>query len=191
MPARLDVIELTEMERGELERDLGGQQRPAAGEPGHDCAAGRCRAPEHGDRRPGRGGRGHGGQVAPPVVLPPGPALPRGRETLGPPVAVHPGADRLGQVVGLPAARGQRCAVVSMELPGAGPAVGRGRVCASISSSTIGRWLTEDAIKPWPYQSWIFIRDLDFAAKAARVLDLYARTWDGAPLTEGEYVVSA
>ena len=44
------------------------------------------------------------------------------------------------------------------------------------------RWLTEDAIKPWQYRSWIFITDPDFEAKAQRVLDLYARTWDGKPL---------
>jgi len=28
-------------------------------------------------------------------------------------------------------------------------------------------------------QSWIFITDPNFAAKAARVLDLYARVWTG------------
>jgi hypothetical protein len=40
----------------------------------------------------------------------------------------------------------------------------------------------EDAIKPWQYRSWIFPRDPDFAVKAARVLDLYERVWDGAAL---------
>ena len=47
-------------------------------------------------------------------------------------------------------------------------------ICASISPSTVRRWLSEDALKPWQYQSWIFITDPDFAAKAQRVLDLYA-----------------
>ena len=46
----------------------------------------------------------------------------------------------------------------------------------SISASTVRRWLAADAIKPWQHRSWIFPRDPDFAAKAARVLDLYART---------------
>jgi len=46
------------------------------------------------------------------------------------------------------------------------------------------------AIKPWQHRSWIFPRDPDFATKAARVLDLYARTWEGR-LGEDEYVVSA
>ncbi|MFB7591867.1 transposase [Streptomyces sp. NPDC056169] len=47
------------------------------------------------------------------------------------------------------------------------------------------------ALKPWQYQSWIFIRDPAFAAKAARVLDLYARVWDGLPLGADQYVISA
>jgi len=34
-------------------------------------------------------------------------------------------------------------------------------------------------------------RDLDFAVKAARVLDLYARTWEGHQLGPDEYVISA
>ncbi|MFJ8493452.1 hypothetical protein ACIRBZ_34675 [Streptomyces sp. NPDC094038] len=53
------------------------------------------------------------------------------------------------------------------------------------------RWLDQDAIKPWRYRSWIFITDPDFRPEAARVLDLYARTWDGGPLGADEYVISA
>ncbi|GAA4387051.1 IS630-like element ISMsm5 family transposase [Tsukamurella soli] len=68
--------------------------------------------------------------------------------------------------------------------------VGRG-VAASISASTVRRWLRGDAIKPWQHRSWIFPRDPDFAAKAGRVLDLYARTWEGRPLGDDEYVISA
>ena len=34
------------------------------------------------------------------------------------------------------------------------------------SASTIGRWLAEDAIKPWQHRSWIFPRDPDFLEKA-------------------------
>jgi hypothetical protein len=33
--------------------------------------------------------------------------------------------------------------------------------------------------------------DPDFAAKAGRVLDLYERIWDGRPLGDDEYVISA
>jgi hypothetical protein len=43
----------------------------------------------------------------------------------------------------------------------------------AVSPSTVRRWLTEDALKPWQHQSWIFRRDPEFEAKAAVVLDLY------------------
>jgi transposase len=61
----------------------------------------------------------------------------------------------------------------------------------SISGATVRRWLADDAIKPWQHRSWIFPRDPHFAAKAARVLDLYARCFDGQPLADDEYVISA
>ena len=64
-------------------------------------------------------------------------------------------------------------------------------ICASLSVPTVRRWLTEDAIKPWQHQSWIFIRDPHFATKAARVLELYQRYWDGRALGADEYVISA
>jgi transposase len=76
----------------------------------------------------------------------------------------------------------------SVEL--AAQAVAEGLVVA-VSASTVRRWLREDAIKPWQHRSWIFPRDPEFAFKAARVLDLYARTWCGVPLGEDEYVISA
>ena len=66
-----------------------------------------------------------------------------------------------------------------------------GGVCESISPATVRRWLSEDALKPWQYRSWIFITDPDFAAKAKRVLDLYDRMWDGKPLGGNDYVISA
>jgi len=64
-------------------------------------------------------------------------------------------------------------------------------VVTSISASTVRRWLAADALKPWQHRSWIFPRDPEFAAKAARVLDLYAGLFDGEPLGEGDYVISA
>lgn len=69
-------------------------------------------------------------------------------------------------------------------------AVSRG-VVEAISASTVGRWLRADAIRPWRHRSWIFPRDPDFAAKAARVLDLYDRIFDGQLLGAEEYVLSA
>ena len=59
------------------------------------------------------------------------------------------------------------------------------------SASTIWPWLHEDAIKPWHTRSRIFPRDPDFALKAVRVLDLYARVFDGKRLRPDEYVISA
>jgi transposase len=69
-------------------------------------------------------------------------------------------------------------------------AVDRGLV-VSVSASTVRRWLAKDAIKPWRHRTWIFPRDPDFATKAARVLDLYQRLFDGALLRNDEYVISA
>lgn len=68
--------------------------------------------------------------------------------------------------------------------------INRGLV-AEISGTTIWRWLSEDAIKPWTHRSWIFPRDPDFESKAARVLDLYAGEFEGQPLQANEYVISA
>jgi hypothetical protein len=62
---------------------------------------------------------------------------------------------------------------------------------ASISGSTIWRWLHYDAIRPWCHRSWIFPRDPNFATKAGRILDLYERVWEGQPLAADEFVLSA
>ena len=59
------------------------------------------------------------------------------------------------------------------------------------SASTIWRWLHDDAIKPWQTRSWIFARDPDFAEKAGRALDLYARVFEGKRLRPDEYVICA
>lgn len=69
-------------------------------------------------------------------------------------------------------------------------AVGRG-IVAQISGTTVWRWLTEDAIKPWQYRSWIFPRDPAFAQKAGRVLDLYHGIYQGKALETNEFVISA
>src|SRR3954452_17498472 len=69
-------------------------------------------------------------------------------------------------------------------------AVKRG-IVARVAAVTIWRWLTEDAIRPWNYRSWIFPRDPNFAAKAGRILDLYQGRWEGQLLEPGEFVVCA
>ena len=60
----------------------------------------------------------------------------------------------------------------------AAEAVARG-IAEQISGVTVWRWLSQDAIKPWQYRSWIFPRDPRFAQKAAPILDLYAGRWQG------------
>src|SRR5215212_4179416 len=69
-------------------------------------------------------------------------------------------------------------------------AVTRG-IVATIAAVTIWRWLTEDAIRPWNYRSWIFPRDPNFAEKAGRILDLYEGRWEGQLLEPGDFVVCA
>jgi len=64
-------------------------------------------------------------------------------------------------------------------------------IVAQVSGSTLWRWLSADALRPWQHRSWIFPRDPDFALKAGRILDLYARLWEGKPLHSSEFVISA
>lgn len=60
-----------------------------------------------------------------------------------------------------------------------------------MSVSTIWRLLDQDALKPWRHRSWLFPRDPEFAAKAGRVLDLYAGWWGGQPLDPADCIISA
>ncbi|WP_406336114.1 IS630 family transposase [Streptomyces sp. NBC_00203] len=92
-------------------------------------------------------------------------------------------ACQLPAETGVPLARWS-CPELAAELTARG-------VTDSTSASTVRRWLRQDAIRPWQYRSWIFIRDPDFRAKAQRVLDLYARTYEGEPLGADEYVISS
>jgi hypothetical protein len=62
---------------------------------------------------------------------------------------------------------------------------------AAVSDTTIWRWVRTDANRPWAHRSWIFPRDPDFEAKAGRVLDLYAGTWEARPLGKRDSVLSA
>jgi hypothetical protein len=61
---------------------------------------------------------------------------------------------------------------------------------ATISDSTVWRWLNADAIRPWQHRCWIFPRDPQFALKAGRILDLYERRWQGQGLRADEFVLS-
>ena len=67
----------------------------------------------------------------------------------------------------------------------------RSGIVATLSNKTVWRWLHEDAIRPWQHRTWIFPRDPQFISKAGRILDLYARHWEGRPLRDDEFVLSA
>ncbi len=64
-------------------------------------------------------------------------------------------------------------------------------LAATISETTIWRWLAEDAIRPWTHRSWVFPRDPAFGVLAGRALDLYAREWEGRPLGRRDCVLCA
>lgn len=69
--------------------------------------------------------------------------------------------------------------------------VRRQGLVASLGNTTLWRWLHEDAIRPWHHRSWIFIRDVSYAEKAGRVLDLYQGIWEREPLGSKDFVISA
>jgi hypothetical protein len=67
----------------------------------------------------------------------------------------------------------------------------RSGIVATISDSTVWRWLNEDAIRPWQHRCWIFPRSPNFAVRAGNILDLYERIWKGRALKDDEFVLSA
>ena len=78
-----------------------------------------------------------------------------------------------------------------LHVPDIAAEVVRRGIVAEISGTTIWRWLSEDAIRPWKQRSWIFPRDPDFEKKASRVLDLYAGRWETKALRKRDFVISA
>ena len=64
-------------------------------------------------------------------------------------------------------------------------------IVPSVSDSSVWRWLHEDAIRPWFHRSWIYPRDPNFIEKAGKVLDLYAKQWQGKSLEPNDYVICA
>ena len=78
-----------------------------------------------------------------------------------------------------------------LHVPDIAAEVVRGGIVAEISGTTIWRWLSEDAIRPWKQRSWIFPRDPNFEKKAARVLDLYAGRWETKALRKRDFLISA
>ena len=92
-------------------------------------------------------------------------------------------ACELPTALGVPLARWS-CAELAQQAQARG-------IAPSVSASSVRRWLTSDAIKPWQHRSWIFPRDPYFAVKAPRALDLYARVWNGRRLGKNDFVLSA
>jgi len=62
---------------------------------------------------------------------------------------------------------------------------------ATVSGTTLWRWLDADAIRPWRHRSWLFPRDPRFAERAGPILDLDQRRWEDRPLGPHDYVISA
>jgi transposase len=91
-------------------------------------------------------------------------------------------ACQLPAETGVPLARWS-CPELAAELAARG-------LTGTISASSVRRILAEHPVKPWRYQSWIFRRDPEFAAKAKVVLDLYQGFYDGKPLGPGDRIIS-
>ena len=91
-------------------------------------------------------------------------------------------ACQLPAATGVPLARWS-CPELAAELASRG-------LTAQISVSSVRRILAENPVKPWRYQSWIFPRDPDFAARAAVVLDLCQGLYRGEPLGAGDRILS-
>jgi len=64
-------------------------------------------------------------------------------------------------------------------------------VVKAIGATTLWEWLHEDGLRPWNHHPWIFPRDPQFLIKGSAVVDLYHRLWEGKPLTEKDFVISA
>ena len=193
VPSSPYVICLGDAERAELEslsRRAAGAAPVSAARA--DRAAGGWRGREQRDRPAAGHLRGYGPQMAAPVprrrawtgcaML----RVPAGRACSPPRVvaAVKALACEMPAASGTPLAR--------WTVPGTGPQgrqatasslLPRRRLCAAGWPGTRS--------EPWQHRSWIFPRDPHFAVKASRVLDLYQREWEGQPLGEDEYVISA
>src|SRR5580700_6533359 len=59
-----------------------------------------------------------------------------------------------------------------------------------LPASSVLRILAEHPVKPWQYQSWISVRDPDFAARASVILDLYQGFYRGKRLRPGDRILS-
>jgi transposase len=63
-------------------------------------------------------------------------------------------------------------------------------LAGQISPSSVLRILAEHPIKPWQYQSWLYPRDPEFAAKATVIPGLYQGYYQGQPPGPGDRIIS-
>jgi hypothetical protein len=68
--------------------------------------------------------------------------------------------------------------------------IGKAGLAGQISVSSVLRILAEHPIKPWQYQSWIYPRAPDFAARATVILDLYQGFYQGKRLRPDDRILS-
>jgi len=61
----------------------------------------------------------------------------------------------------------------------------------AMSYSSVWRCLHQDALRPWFQRQWLFPTDPHLGEKAAPILDLYHRRWEGEPLGPQDYVLCA
>ena len=166
-----------------------GGLRPQDRVPAADARAGcpaRGPGPLQRPHRPGdRAAPGHRPHLVRPFRRSPA-AGPGRSQALRAPSRLHTVTNRPGQGPGLPTARRERHTAFALVGPEAGPRGRRPRASPARSPPPpCGAGSSDDALKPWQYQSWIFITDPAFRPKAERVLDLYARTWDGRAARRG------
>jgi hypothetical protein len=88
-------------------------------------------------------------------------------------------------------ADGHRGAAGALVVARSAPRNSGASVVATVSGTTLWRWLDADAIRPWRHRSWLFPRDHRFAERAGPILDLYQRRWEGRPLGPHDLVISA
>lgn len=98
-------------------------------------------------------------------------------------VAVKALACELPHQHGLPLSR--------LSIPGLRRELLRRGLVAAIAETTLWRRLPEDATQPWRHRTWILPRDPAFEDKAGRVLDLYEGLWQGQPLGEDDFILTA
>ncbi len=177
-PVSADQIELTPAQSAELLRlARAGHHHATSGVADIDHPAGCARPTQHGDRRPPVDLLRHRRQVAAPMVGRAGPVLSGRCKAVWPATEVNPGAGRAGEGVDIPTSSRERLLLPRWSAPELARQIITDVICSNVSASTVRRWLSQEALKSWQYQSWIFIADPHFESKARRVLDGRADRW--------------